>query len=167
MGSPAIRVGFFPGSQCQYGNQHGCASLHESGRHALFTVHSGWGGAGEALRHALEGSGIDRARLNLEQTRQRPQALTGTSVEMRRGDWIVAAAVRIPPEGMPAYFTAPFSQALRQLAEQDSQLLAVIQSGQRVVFLETCGWRNPQETTSELISATSGSIYLVAFVPAH
>ncbi len=172
VGSPLVQVRFYPGSECDYGDEHGCASLHHSGQQVLFTVHSGWGGEGEALRHALEGSGIDRARFSLAKTHQLLEALRGAQVEMRRGDqrladWIVAAAIRIPPQGMSAYFTTPFSLALNQLAEQDPYLFEVLESGQRAVFLETCGWRNPQETTSDLISATSGSIYLIAIIPSR
>ncbi len=165
-----LSLSFLPGPQCDFGDKHACTSLHEDGRYLLFTVHSGLGGEAQALRHAIEGTGINRSGKDLEDTLSSLKSLEGARVSVLQRDkradgLVVRAAVRIPPQDMAAYFDLPFSEALQLAAELNQELKDLLGSGSAAIFIETCGWRMPGEAWAPGVNDTTGSIYLIAIGP--
>ena len=63
----AIQIAFIPAKACVFGDKRGCVFAYRapSGAAIYFvSVHSGVGGEGQTLRHALEGTGINQAGLS-------------------------------------------------------------------------------------------------------
>jgi hypothetical protein len=161
----AIRIGFFPGSDCEYSSGRACVSRHRGGQVTLLTVHSGLGGEGEAFRSAVEGTGLDRAFYSFARIRRNLQALAGSPARLQSGslgrdDLSLAVVVRIPPQELEAYFASPFDEALTAAAEKSSELRAALDSGEPLLVFEICGWQIPGEALALEVSSTTASIYL-------
>lgn len=161
-----LNVGFYPGSGCNFGDRRACSSLHDQGRVLLFTIHSGVGGEAQALRSAIEGTGLNRAGFSLAETAQQLENMIGAEVVIQQGGWTgrdyqIEAAVRIPPEDLATYFSLPFMDAVDWAAQSDPRLDQLVQGEGAVLFIETCGWRMAGEAWAPLVNDTTGSIYLI------
>lgn len=161
-----VTVDIHPGSSCEYRDHHACVIAAQDGSFILATVHSGVGGEGQALRGALEGTGINRAGFSLERIQANLEAVQGAPVSLRAGDQQVdgvqvLAAVRVPPEKIEAYFAVPVDEALAELADASPALRGALESGQPLLIIETCGWRHPAERWAPSVSDTTGSVYLL------
>jgi hypothetical protein len=164
-----IDIEFFPAPDCKFGDGQACANAYRTitgGETNFLTVHSGIGGEAQELRHALEGTGLDRAALSLKQVENNLRALLGVEVTIRQGDQTlqgleIAALVRVPASHIKEYIETPVEQALDFAARLEPALLEFINSSEPLLILETCGWRMPGERTAPGISDTSSSIYIV------
>ena len=167
-GGKAIQIVFQPGSECQFGDGNACANTYRDrlGAEITFlTVHSGIGGEAQHLRNAIEGTGFDQAALSLNQVHKNLQALVGSDVTFKQGDiekssLEVVAAVRLPARLLRDYIQLPVNEALSFAAQFDPDLSTIIDSGQSIIIVETCGWRMPGEPNPDGLSDTSASIYL-------
>ncbi len=174
-GGRAIELDFLPAGRCPFGDQRACtAAYYQDGLTPVtfVSVHSGVGGEAQALRHALEGTGFDRAGVRLPEVFARMKALNGSSVHIRQQgyqseSYELASVVRIPASRLKDYLALPLEQALALAADLEPDLAAVLASGEPLLVLETCGWRMPGEPWPAGLSSTSASIYLVVIQPAH
>ncbi len=172
-GGKPIRVSFLPGYQCQFGDKHACVFSYHSNAQAniiFLTIHSGVGGEGQKLRHAIEGTGINQAGLKLSQVLDNLEALEGATVSIQQGGQAVdglriTGLSRIPPKKMHEYFSLPVEQALDYAATFDETLFPAVLADQPIIVLETCGWKMPGETWAKDVTATTGSIYLGVIAP--
>ncbi len=164
-GGREIKSTFILSSDCEYGTGRACLSTHRGGQVTLLTIHSGLGGEGEALRGAVEGTGLNMAFFSLERIRRNMDALAGSPVILRseqaaRDDLELAALVRVPPARLEAYFQQPFDEALAA-AEQDNPGLAdVLGEGEDWLVFEICGWQLPGEGWYPGVTPSTGAIYL-------
>jgi hypothetical protein len=131
----------------------------------LATVHSGVTGAGQAFRHALEGTAINRAAYSLEKIQANMEALQGAAVTVRQNDIVadlhVLAVERVPPSRLAEYFAGPVMPLIGQLADSHPRLRQALDAGETVLVIETCGWRHPAEREESMATDTTGSIYLL------
>ena len=163
-----ILISFIPGQRCNYGDNRGCVNsyLSEAGAQVTFiTVHSGMGGEGQSFRHAVEGTGINRAGLPLKEVRLNLQALQGAEVVILQGKrryegFTLAEASRLPARSMQAYFNTPIWDSLGYAAGYDQSLLGLADSAQPLLVFETCGWRMPGEVGGKGVTDTTASVYL-------
>ncbi len=168
-----IRISFLPGDQCQFGDKHACVFSYRTGNlpNVIFlTIHSGVGGEGQKLRHAIEGTGINQAGLKLNRVLSNLEALEGAAVSVHQdGQSISGLQVfglsRIPPKKIHEYFDLPVEQALEYAVHFDETLLPPELTGQPLIVLETCGWKMPGEPWAKDVTATTGSIYLGVIAP--
>jgi len=162
-----VQMRFTPGTDCVFGSGKACVSLHSDGRYLLLTIHSGISGEGQQLRHALEGTGIDTAGLSATEIDANLDALQGVIASLHQGitnlDYLsVLAAVRIPPDLIDEYYGLPFTMAVDWAAAEDDGLHQLIESGEPVIFIETCGWPVIGEAPADEGYPGTGSIYLIA-----
>ena len=165
-----LEIAFRVGRPCEYYDHRACLSVHDGGRLLLATVHSGVGGEGQSLRHALEGTGLNRAGYGLERIAQNVSALHGAPVRAQQDadasltvdDLRVVAIGRVPASAVAAYFALPFDEALAlagiDLEEERTQARA---GESALLVIETCGWRHNQENWAPGVTDTTGSVYLV------
>lgn len=164
-----IDIEFIPAPDCQFGDGKACASAFRTlsgGETNFLTIHSGIGGEAQVFRHALEGTGIDRAALSLKQVEKNLQLFLGAEVLITQGDdkfmdLEVAALVRLPASELKAYIDTPVDQALAYAARFDPSILAFINSAEPLLILETCGWKMSGERLAPGTTDTSASIYVV------
>lgn len=161
-----LRMTFRPGWPCEWINNRACTSLHYQGRVVLVTIHSGVGGDGQALRHALEGTWLNAAALSMQQVLTNLAALQDAPVLIKQSEEIaeglrVLAAVRVPAVQLEAYFSLPVDEALDFAAQSSAELTQALASGQPILVIETCGWHHPEEPYAPGVTGTSASIYLV------
>jgi hypothetical protein len=163
----AISIVVRPGRPCEYQDRRACIThfADAKGRVILVTVHSGVGGAAQAFRHALEGTGINRASYSLEKIQANMEALQGAAVSARQNDTVmdlrVLAVERIPPLRLAEYFGGPVTPFIEQMGDSHPMLRQALDAGEAVMVIETCGWRHPAEREESLATDTTGSIYLL------
>lgn len=170
-GNP-ISIEFYPGSHCAFGDGYACANVYLAGNGeqvTFLTVHSGIGGEGEPFRRAVEGAWINQALYPLPQVQANLEALTGAKVSLSQGGksqdgFRLAALVRVPAEGVGAYFRSPVSAALRLAARSNPGLKSYLEPNQPLLVFETCGWKMPGEPWADGVTSTSGSVYLGVIV---
>jgi hypothetical protein len=156
-----------PGWPCDFWDFRACAGVQDDGQSGvlLVTVHSGLGGDGQGLRHALEGTGFNTAARSLEQIGRRMQQMQGAPVTLRQGDGEEALRVlsveRIPPPALDDYFSRGPLEALRGLAQRSETISEALRSGAPLLVIETCGWRHLEEWGQPGASNSTGSVYLV------
>ncbi len=162
-----LAISFRTGWPCEYNDHRACAGIYSAGSAPvlLLTVHSGLWGEAEPLRDHLEGMGINRAALPLEQIRQNLLDLRGLPVTLEQGEKVVSdlkvlAAVRITPDRLDRYFALQIPDALRLAAGLEPDFADALDDP--VLMIETCGWRHPDEAWLPGLSDTSASIYLLA-----
>lgn len=165
-----IKVRFRPGQTCDFGDHQACIqhfSTPDHQREVIWvSVHSGVGGEGQALRHALEGTGVNSAGWPLEQVAENLDEINRARVSLKQGEKDVAdagviSALRIPAGQLEAYFELPLEEALALLLEMDPDISNQFKPATPLIVLETCGWRMPGEAGGELVAETSASIYLI------
>lgn len=166
-GSP-LTIGFRPGRPCAYYDFRACINIHDGPEVGviLATVHSGVGGDGQPLRHALEGTGFSQAGLPLYEIHNRMESLVGAPATLRQGessgdDLRVRAAARIPPDRIADYFTSPLPDALDVAAQDSPAMQRVLKSRKPMLVIETCGWRHPEEYGIPGATDSTGSVYLL------
>lgn len=166
-GMPLV-IGFQVGRPCEYADHRACISAHAGGRLLLATVHSGVGGEGQSLRHALEGTGLNRAGLSLERIQQNLSAMQGAPVSAEQNygasadNLRVLAVGRVPASAVAAYFALPFDEALALAGIDLADELENAQAGSGgLLVIETCGWRHADENWAPGVSDTTGSVYLM------
>jgi len=169
-----IRISFLPGDHCLFGDKHACVFSYRTIGQAkviFLTIHSGVGGEGQKLRHAIEGTGIDQAGLQLNRVLDNLQALEGATVSIQQGQQAVTGLsiyglTRIPPKKIHEYFRLPLEQVLDYAASFDETLIPPNLNDQPLIVLETCGWKMPGEPWAKDVTSTTGSIYLGVIAPA-
>lgn len=170
-GNP-ISIEFYPGSHCAFGDGYACANAYLAGNGGpviFLTVHSGIGGEGEPFRRAVEGAWINQALYPLPQVQANLEALSGAKVSLSQRDksqdgFRLAALVRVPAEGVGAYFRSPVSAALGLAARSNPGLKSYLEPNQPLLVFETCGWKMPGEPWADGVTSTSGSVYLGVIV---
>lgn len=165
-GKPVV-LRFTPGGDCPFGTGRGCVSQHAAGRYLLLTLHSGVSGEAQQLRHALEGTGINSAGLKSAEIQVNLENLRSSIASLHQGfqnlDYLsVRAALRIPPDQIEAYYSQPFVEALDAAAQSNLLFQELLNSGEPLIFIETCGWPVSGEPAAEGDYKGTGSVYLVA-----
>jgi hypothetical protein len=161
-----VVVTFLPGEQCNLGDGHACIyefSTSEGNKITFVSVHSGFGGEGDALRNLFEGTGINMGLFEPARVLRIAQSLSGTDVEITQGDkkiegLALTSVTRIPPEHFAAYTALPIEEGLDYAVQNNLLDLALL--NQDLLIIETCGWRLPGETQIEGLKITSSSVYL-------
>ena len=162
-----IQLSFIPGNTCNFGDSRVCVNIHNNGTHNMvfLTVHSGVGGEAQAFRHAIEGTGINRAGYAVTKVQDNLNALAGTDVAISQGNqqfngFSLVGVTRIHPSYVHDYLGMSIDQALAFATQLDPALMAAIDPSRPVLVFETCGWKMPGEPWYPGISATTGSIYV-------
>lgn len=171
-GNP-INLTFLPSETCDFGDQQACVSSHSLGQQNLvfLTIHSGFGGEGQAFRHAVEGTGINKAAFSLAKVDANLNSLQGAQVSItangdETGGFAVRGVMRIPAAQVDAYFDLPIAEALKLAASLNPDILSTIDQSQPLLIFETCGWKIPTEPGADSVSNTTGSVYIVVIQPA-
>lgn len=167
-GGNPIEIRFIPGERCQFGDHHACVYVYprqNGGKVIFLTLHSGVGGEGQAFRHALEGTGLNRASFSLERVHANLETLTGAKVHLLQGrknrkGFTIAALGRIPPGEVQAYFAAPVEEALSRVSDAYPPFDLSFDPAIDLIVFETCGWRMPGEPWAPGVSDTTGSVYV-------
>jgi len=165
-GKPVV-LRFTAGEDCPFGTGRGCVSQHAAGRYLLLTLHSGVSGEAQQLRHALEGTGINTAGLKSAAIQANLEYLQSSIASLHQGsrnlDYLsVKAALRIPPDQIEAYYSRPFIEALDSAVENDRRFQEILNSGEPLIIIETCGWPVYGEPAAKGDYQGTGSVYLVA-----
>ena len=164
----AIEISFKPGKTCNFGDGQACVYTFRSGDGIpiiYLTIHSGVGGEGQPFRHAVEGTGLNRAADTLPEIQANLEALVGARVVLSQGQktrrqFELVGAGRLPPDNMAAYIAAPVEQALPLAAEIIPDFQGYLNPENPLIIFETCGWKVNGEPGAEWASATSGSVYI-------
>lgn len=164
-----IEVPVLPAATCVFGDHQACVYHYRTphnGEVIWVSVHSGVGGEGQRLRHALEGTGINSTGLDLPQIGQNLENLPEAGMSLIQGEVAatavsVVAAARVPAYQLADYLALPIDGALEFALENDSTAWQQVQSDRTTLVIETCGWRLAGEAGAEWVTDTSASIYLV------
>ncbi len=164
----AIQIAFIPAKACVFGDKRGCVFAYRapSGAAIYFvSVHSGVGGEGQTLRHALEGTGINQAGLSLRQIETNLRNLEGAAVRITQGSRVVEGlsltqAGRVKAAQMERYFDAPLERALSTAAGIDPSLVPAVNPSSAQLVIETCGWKSTEEPWAAGVTSTTASVYL-------
>lgn len=167
-GGKPIVISFFPGQTCEYGDQRACVTAFRNslrGETTFITVHSGVGAEGQAYRHAVEGTGYNRAVLSLRKVQENLGALEGSDVTIVQGAMRIqglrlVAAPRVPATAVDEYFRLPVDSALGLVSSIDHTVAGYVNSDQPQLVFETCGWKIPGESGAKGLSNNSASVYL-------
>jgi hypothetical protein len=167
-GGRPILLSFDPGERCKFGDGRACTYTYRSRRGGwttFVTAHSGLGGEGNALRHALEGTGLDRASFPLERVQENLKALEGAEVVITQGGveitgFKLVSTGRVPPKSLKDYMSAFFQDALYVAASLNPSLTGAVNPALDQIVLETCGWQMPGEPLGPGATRTAASIYL-------
>jgi hypothetical protein len=163
-----IAITFVPGKRCQYSDHRGCVTAFQEASGAPVTflsVHSGVGGEGQALRHALEGTSLRGAGYPLSKVLGNLEALDGAEVVIIQGKkrvegFTLEALSRIPPKWVNSYLEQSMDAALPFATVLDPALSLAADPSRPLLVFETCGWRISGERGAGKAPATSASIYL-------
>lgn len=164
----AVEISFMPGRTCSYGDGRACVYMFSAANGIpiiYLTIHSGVGGEGQAFRHAVEGTGLNRAASTLPEIQANLEALVGARVVLSQGEktrrqFELVGLGRLPPDRMAAYIAAPVERALPLAAEIIPGFDAFLAPESPLIIFETCGWKVNGEPGAEQASATSGSVYI-------
>jgi hypothetical protein len=169
-----IELSFLPDNTCVFGDHQACVTPIEAARdqynHYFLSIHSGVGGEGQSFRHALEGTGINRAGYSLDKVNQHIKALQGAQVTIRQdgdevGGFFLAGLIRIPPAYLEIYLKQPVTQAVQFATSLDPAWTQAIDFHRPMLIFETCGWKMPAESWYPGVTSTTGSIYLAVIQP--
>ena len=168
-----IELAFMPAETCNFGDQQACVSAHTvegMGNLIFLTVHSGYGGEGQPFRHAMEGTGINKAAFSLAQVQENLKALQHAQVSLavddnESGGFEVRGVIRIPAAQLGTYFSLPIVDALKMAGSLNPDIWAAIDPHMPLLVMETCGWKMSSEPGSESVSDTTGSVYVVLIQP--
>lgn len=161
-----VEIRFLPGKQCNFGDGYACINEFTTSfgnRITFLSVHSGYGGDGDALRNLFEGTGINMGLFTRDQVLKNIQVLSGSEVKIKQGDKEVGglnilSIVRIPPELVKEYISLPVEQSFSlaiELGALDPEALR-----QDLLVIETCGWQLPDEKSVDGLENTSSSVYV-------
>jgi hypothetical protein len=169
-----ITLSFIPDEKCVFGDQRACVSAHstEVGNLVFLSIHSGYGGEGQAFRHAVEGTAVNAAAFSLAQVQANLDALQGAQVSVsangdESGGFILKGVIRIPATIVEDYFALPIEDALELAGSLAPEIWAALDRSQPKLVFETCGWKMPAEPGSERVKNTTGSVYVVLIQPVH
>jgi hypothetical protein len=174
-GGKPIRLKIKPGNTCQFGEKQVCVYAYKrtQEQNVIFiSIHSGVGGEAQRLRHAIEGTGINRASLPLKKVKRNLTLFTGSKVIMKQGNKILDNLVlqgmnRIPASDVQAYFSQPIENILDFAMRLDPELEKSIRPSIPIIIIETCGWKMPGEPKGPGISDTTGSVYMSIIQPSN
>lgn len=166
-GKPII-ISFRPGLKCRYEDDKACVYTYPGAGQSMvtmITVHSGVGGDAQSFRHAIEGTGVNRAGFSLRKVRANLAALDGAEVVITQGEksyhgFTLVATTRLPAEDVLPYFNEPVENALAYAAAVDLRLNELLNEHQPLILFETCGWRMPGEKWVRGLPNTSGAVYI-------
>lgn len=164
-----IHLEFKPGNPCRFIDDRACvySYLTPSNKNVIFiTLHSGLGGDGQPLRHALEGTGFNRASYSINKVMSNLNKIVEAQVKIQQGNknvnpLVVTNAVRIHARYLQEYFSTPIQDLAKFANSIDSGLNSDILLDRPTIIIETCGWRMRGEEWSEGITQSTGSIYLL------
>jgi len=162
-----IKVSFLPGNSCYFGDKKACTSAHHNGLNNMvfLTIHSGVGGEGQDLRHALEGTGLNRAGYSLEKVQKNMAGLAAAEVAIIQNGqkvdgFTLVGVTRIPAKHVKQYLGLHIQDALLFATQLDAKLMTAIDPTRPMLVFETCGWKMSGERWYPGTSATTGSIYV-------
>jgi len=167
-----VELSFIPGKTCTFGDHNACVNQFFDGTRDLvfLTIHSGVGGEAQDFRHAVEGTGINRAGYSLKKVQAKLNSLSGAQVAiLQDGDQVseftLVGIARIPPEYIQAYLNAPIHEALALAVKLTPDIKETLDPSLPVVAFETCGWKMSGEPWLPGVTSTTGSIYLGIIQP--
>jgi hypothetical protein len=167
-----ITISFIPAETCEFGDHQACVSSHRTlfGNILFLSIHSGSGGEGQYFRHAVEGTGINRAAFSLDEVQLNLKALQNADVVISKdgnehGGYIVKGVIRIPASQLEAYFDLPIEDALEMAGSLEPEIWQRLNFRQPILAFETCGWKMPSEPGAEDVANTTGSVYVVLIQP--
>lgn len=167
-----INLSFIPAEACNFGDHQACISTHTMDQQNLIflTIHSGFGGEGQAFRHAVEGTGINKASFSQAKVAANLSALQAAQVSIttngdESGGFEVRGVIRVPAIQVDAYFDLPIEAALKMAISLNPDVWSGIDKNLPLLIFETCGWKIPNEPGAEGVSDTTGSVYIVIIQP--
>jgi hypothetical protein len=167
-----VDISFIPGDTCYFGEHRVCVNEYFDGLRTitLLTIHSGVGGEAQEFRHAIEGTGINRAGFSVEKVHEKIDSLSEAQVVIHQdgdqvGGFTLVGIVRIPPEHIQAYLNASITDSIALAIKLDPDLEEKIDPNSPLVAFETCGWKMIGEPWLPGITSTTGSIYVGIIQP--
>jgi hypothetical protein len=161
-----VKVSFFPGEHCAFGEGIACTYVFPSSRDpkvVFVSVHSGIGGDADSLRDLVEGTNFNQGKYSSNEVQHRIEMLVGSKINLSQGEEAVQgltllSIIRVPPENINEYRQLPVEYTLDYAAG----LTSLDQSffDQDLLVIETCGWRLPDDMEVEGWANTSYSVYL-------
>lgn len=166
-GKPIV-IPVFPAGECEFGDKTACVTAYktsEEGNTIFLSIHSGVGGEAQRFRHAIEGTGIDRAGYSIDEALQNLEAIQGADVSITQDDVTISglklrAAARVPAGSLSDYFDTPIHGALLHASSFNSDLIPYLNTNEPQLVIETCGWKMRGEPWAEEVTPTTASIYL-------
>lgn len=166
-GKPIV-IPVFPAGECEFGDKTACVTAYKSnpeGNTIFLSIHSGVGGEAQRFRHAIEGTGVDRAGYSIEEVVQNLEAIQGADVTITQDEVTISglklmSAARVPAGYLSEYFDTPISGALLQASYFNPGLVNYLHSEEPQLIIETCGWKMRGEPWAEEVTPTTASIYL-------
>ena len=163
-----IEIEFIPGKECVFGDKQACVATYQpssKGNVIFISVHSGFGGEAQALRHALEGTKVTRADFSLKDIQKNLQNMARSIVTLQQGSRTVTnlqieTMARVPTRSIKEYFLTPIDEALAFAAATNPQLEHYLTPGETQIVIETCGWRVVGEPWAEGVKMTTAGVYL-------
>jgi hypothetical protein len=166
-GKPIV-IAIFPANTCEFGEKKACIYAYkpsEQGNIIFLSIHSGVGSEAQQFRHAIEGTGINKAKFNLQTVKENLGALNGAKVTISQGDIVVrdlklVATGRIPPRNLARYYAAPYYRALYLASDDNPVLINFTHPNQPQLVFETCGWKMRGEPWADGVTPTTASVYI-------
>lgn len=163
-----IIIPLYPAQDCEFGEKTACVTAYKTsgeGNTIFLSVHSGVGGEAQKFRHAIEGTGINKAGYQLNRVLQNLNALEGAEVVIIQDDVEIEglrllSSARVPADRLASYMNTPVTGALSHAAAYNPNLLPMIRPDAPQLVIETCGWKMRGEPWAEEVTPTTASIYL-------
>ena len=169
-----VELSFLLGKACIFGDQRACIHQYNDGNRdiVLLTIHSGVGGEAQEFRHAVEGTGINRAGYSLKKVQSNLDSITGAQVAISQdkdqsGRFSLVGITRIPPEYVQTYLDSTIYEVLDLANRLNPDLGKKLDPTLPIVAFETCGWKMVGEPWLPGITSTSGAIYLAVIQPSE
>ena len=167
-GGKPIIIAIFPANTCEFGKKKACIYAYkpsEQGNTIFLSIHSGVGSEAQQFRHAIEGTGINKAKYDLQTVKENLDALAGAKVTISQGDVVVkdlklVATGRVPPRNLARYYAAPFYRALYLASDDNPVLINFTHPNQPQLVFETCGWKMRGEPWVDGTTPTTASVYI-------
>jgi len=163
-----ILIPVFPAGECEFGEKTACVTAYkpsQEGNTIFMSIHSGVGGEAQRFRHAIEGTGIDKAGYSLDEVIRNLEAIQGADVSITQDDVTISGlklmtASRVPAGYLSSYFNTPIPLALLNASSFNSDLVTYLHPDEPQLVIETCGWKMRGEPWADEVTPTTASIYL-------